>query len=294
MSILTLDIGGTGMKFALWEDEKLTAKDAVGTPRTWKEMKNRIKEITDKLTIYSQEPIQAITISVPGAVDSEQGVIGGFSAIPYIHRISFVKELEDLLEKPIFVENDANCAGLAEAFYGAAKEAKSSVSFIIGSGIGGSVVLNRQLVKGDSLFGGEFGYMLVENGHTLSELVSPVHAAKRYSKVKNLMKEINGQELFELAVEGDLTAKKEVEQIYRGLAIGIYNVCLVVDPEIVCLGGGISARNDLLEPVQKHLDDLQKIHHSEDQKINVKICQFQNDANLIGAVANYMLRKGEG
>lgn len=291
MSILAIDIGGTGVKYALWEAEALTGNGSFGTPATWEQMKAGLKATLHNLASCSQEPIEAVTISVPGAVDSEAGIIGGYSAIPYIHRMPFVAELTDLLGKPVFVENDANCAGLAEAFYGAAKGAKSAVSFIIGSGIGGAVVLEGKLVKGQSLFGGEFGYMLTENGQTLSELASPVHAAKRYSTQKSLVPGITGRELFDLAGTGDPLAQQEVQQLHRALAIGIYNVCLVVDPEVVCLGGGLSRRKDLLAPVQDQLRLLQQQHHSEDQQITVKICQFQQDANLIGAVANYYLRK---
>lgn len=291
MSILAIDIGGTGVKYALWEAEVLTGNGSFVTPATWEQMKAGLKATLHNLASCSQEPIEAVTISVPGAVDSEAGIIGGYSAIPYIHRMPFVAELTDLLGKPVFVENDANCAGLAEAFYGAAKGVKSAVSFIIGSGIGGAVVLEGKLVKGQSLFGGEFGYMLTENGQTLSELASPVQAAKRYSTQKGLVPGITGRELFDLAATGDPLAQQEVQQLHRALAIGIYNVCLVVDPEVVCLGGGLSRRKDLLAPVQAQLRLLQQQHHSEDQQITVKICQFQQDANLIGAVANYYLRK---
>lgn len=291
MSILAIDIGGTSIKYALWAAEALTEKGSFVTPVTWEQMKMDLKATLHNLSSCSQTPIEAVSISVPGAVDSDQGIIGGYSAIPYIHKIHFVAELEELLEKPVFVENDANCAGLAEAFYGAAKDAKCSVSFIIGSGIGGAVVLERKLVKGHNLFGGEFGYMLAENGQTLSELASPVHAAKRYCEQKGLVSGITGRELFDIADTGDQLAQQEVQQLFRALAIGIYNVCLVIDPEVVCIGGGISMRKDLLAPVKAQLCLLQQHHHSEDQRITVKICQFQQDANLIGAVANYHLRK---
>lgn len=293
MSILAVDIGGTSVKYALWQAESLQNPGNFQTPDSWSALQAELLRVLGEQAKQSPEEIEAVTISVPGAVDSEAGVIGGYSAISYIHHFPFVTELEAALGKPVFIENDANCAGLAEAYYGAAKDAQSSVALIIGSGVGGAVILERHLIKGNSLFGGEFGYMLTEKGHTLSELASPVHAAKRYAKAMALAEAIDGQQLFALAEKGDERAQKEVAQIHRVLAIGIYNICLVIDPEVVCIGGGISTRSDLLEPVKEQLAQLQAQQHAEDQAITVKICEFQKDANLVGAVANYHLRKDQ-
>lgn len=285
MSILAIDVGGTGIKYTLFEKEQIGEVNYFSTPKTWRELKEKIVSLA-----LTNDNISGITLSVPGAVDSEKGIIYGFSALPYIHNFPLKDELEIATGKNIYLENDANCAGLAEAYYGAAKDFSSSVSFIIGSGIGGAVVINKKLLKGKNLFAGEFGFMITERGQTLSELASPVHASVRYSEKMNLETGISGKELFSLKEKGDKLATEEIEQIYRALAIGIYNVCLTVDPDIVLLGGGISVRLDILQPVLENLAHLQEKYHSQDQKIKVEICHFQKDANLIGAFANYQMQ----
>ena len=117
MSILAVDIGGTSVKYALWQAESLQNPGNFQTPDSWSALQEELLRVLGEQAKQSPEEIEAVTISVPGAVDSEAGVIGGYSAISYIHHFPFVTELEAALGKPVFIENDANCAGLAEAYY---------------------------------------------------------------------------------------------------------------------------------------------------------------------------------
>lgn len=82
MSILAIDIGGTSIKYALWAAEALTEKGSFVTPVTWEQMKMDLKATLHNLTSCSQTPIEAVSISVPGAVDSDQGIIGGLQCDP--------------------------------------------------------------------------------------------------------------------------------------------------------------------------------------------------------------------
>ena len=289
MTLLVIDIGGSAIKYGLYNEGSLSDKGSIETPETWEEMQEQLLKIKDS---FSDKHVQGVAISAPGAVDTQVGIIKGASAVPYIHHFDIVTELEILFSLPVSIENDASCAALAESSLGVAKDVSSALFFIIGSGVGGAVVLDNQLVKGPNLFGGEFGYMFINDHTTLSEAVSPVTAAKRFSKTYLDNQEISGKELFELALTDNLEAQKAVDDIYDALALGIFNTLVVLNPEMVAIGGAMSKEKDLIEQVSRRIDVLLDKTNANDLQYQLKICQFQNDANLLGAAVHF-LNQGE-
>ena len=174
--ILAIDIGGSAIKSGLWENDELTELPSFETPKTWDEMKAYLKSLVEEHQIT-----EGVAISAPGAVNAEEGVIYGVSAVPYLHRFPIKQELAEFLGVPVSFQNDANCAALAEVWQGNAKGLESAAMMIIGTGIGGGVVINGELRTGANLFGGEFGYQIMNNEtlETLSDLGSPVAMSKR-------------------------------------------------------------------------------------------------------------------
>ncbi|WP_303983788.1 ROK family protein [Niallia circulans] len=291
MSLLVMDIGGSSVKFAVWDKEQLVDKGSFITPKTWDEMKQEIIQLKERMG--AKYPIDGIAISAPGAVNQIKGVIEGASAVPYIHHFPVIFELEELLGCPISMENDANCAGLAEVWKGAAKGLQNVLFVVIGSGIGGAVIVDGKIRHGKHLFGGEFGYMLLKEDKTFSDLGTAVNMAKRYSDRMGLETPLSGKEVFELAEQGDEVAKEEVETFYHYLATGIYNLQYSFDPEKIIIGGGVSAKEDLLEQLNVYLAKIVESAKIAPFIPEVAICEFQNDANLIGAVYNYELAFGK-
>ena len=268
----------------MFRDVVLEQTNSFPTPATWEEMKGALVTVRNQ---FLDESLEGAAISSPGSVDSEAGVIYGSSAIPYIHRFEIVKELEETLGLPVSIENDANCAALAEVEFGVAKSVKDVVFFIIGSGIGGALVLNRKLHKGNSLFGGEFGRMLLRGNETLSMLASPVHSAKRYAESQSISSSFSGKDLFSLADQGVIAAQNAVSDLYDSLALGIYNVLVVLDPELVVLGGGLSKKEELLGEIDRRVRKLLKNNNVAELKFQLERCRYFNDANLLGAVARF-------
>lgn len=290
MAILVFDIGGTAVKYGLYQAGALQGTHSFPTPSTWEKMKADLYSIYQE---YSQEEIKGIALSSPGSVDVDQGVIHGISAVPYIHEFPIVEELEALFALPVTIENDANCAALAELAFGVARQAQNVLFFVIGSGIGGAVVINRTLHKGRNLFGGEFGYMMMGDHRTLSQSASPVHVAKDFSKQENLSLALTGKELFERAEGGDQQAQQALEGLYDALARGIFNASLVLNPDLVVLGGGISRRSDLVTRVQEKISILKEETEARELEVNLQVCQYFNDANLLGAVAHFQQKIGD-
>jgi len=291
MSLLVIDIGGSSVKHAVWEKEELVEKGSFVTPKTWEEMKQELQNLKKKMEETYE--IEGVAFSAPGAVNQEKRTIEGASAVPYVHHFPIYTELEELLGCPISMENDANCAGLAEVWRGAAKGLKNVLFVVIGSGIGGAVIVDGKIQHGKHLFGGEFGFMLLNENHTFSQLGTAVHMARRYSKRMNLDTELSGKEVFELAEQGDHIAAEEVETFYHYLAQGIYNLQYSYDPEKIIIGGGVSSKEGLLSELTEHLEKIVEKVGIAPFVPEVELCKYKNDANLIGAVYNYQLAHGK-
>ncbi|MFS0782170.1 ROK family protein [Bacillus sp. 1P06AnD] len=287
MAILVFDIGGTSVKYAIWEKDGLSQNGFFQTPGKWEDMKKQILDV--KCKFENQISIDGVAISSPGAVNQEKEWIEGSSAVPYIHQYSIFEELRELLKCPVTIENDANCAALAEVWMGAGKGMKHILFIVIGSGIGGAIITDGELWRGNNLFGGEFGYMMLTEDQTFSDLGTAVGLAKRYEKRKNIpLKSITGKEVFELAEAGDQIAAEEAERFYHYLALGIYNLQYSFDPEKIIIGGGVSSMESLLENLNASLEKIVAKVKIAPFIPDVALCQFKNDANLIGAVKHYL------
>src|SRR5699024_9209694 len=166
-----MDIGGTYIKYGIVSKEGEILKQAkIKTPASLELLTDFLQE---QITQY--EELIGIAISSPGAVATD-GVIHGASAIPYIHGPNIKELFEKKTGLPVAIENDANCAALAEVWQGSAKNKKDIAVVVIGTGIGGALVKDGMVDKGSNLHAGEFGYMILDpralgNGmNTFSEL----------------------------------------------------------------------------------------------------------------------------
>lgn len=287
MGVLAFDIGGSAVKYGVWEENRLIGQHATALPKDWESMKSTLDDVFKAFSeVYE---LTGVALSAPGLVNEGIGQIQGVSAVPYIHHFPIQQELTELFSVPVTMENDANCAALAEVWQGAAKDAEHCLFFVIGTGVGGSVIINRKLFKGSNLFGGEFGYMFLNDSASLSDLGSSVKAVKKYNLLTK--KTIHGKELFELAEAGDPLAEEITEQFYRAVATGIYNLLVCFDPGLVVLGGGISANQTVLNKIKQQLNRILLERSVTDMTYRIEACTFGNDANLIGAVYHHIHQK---
>lgn len=285
MSLLVFDIGGQSVKHAVWANSELVEKGSFKTPNNWEALLNSMIEVVEARKVSHK--VDGVGISAPGSIDNKAGVIGGTSALPYIHEFKIVEAWEEAFALSVSMENDANCAALAELGYGVAKDYNNVAFMIIGTGIGGAVAMNGELVKGRHLFAGEFGYMLMDPEHTLSREGSSYYQINLHNKANPDAKIENGKELFDLAASGDHKASEIVDGIYDALARGIYNLSLIIDPELIAIGGGISVREDIVDELMARTKVYLEREGAMGLEPNIQVCQFFNDANLIGAAVNY-------
>jgi glucokinase len=282
MDLAAIDIGGTTIKIATWKDNQLQDKHAVDTP---KDLESFYQVLTNEVNkIKENTDIKGVAISSPGAVNQKTGIIGGSSAIPYIHNFKIVDELEKRFGLPVSIENDANSAALGELAEGSGKGCDSMAFFVIGTGIGGALIINHKVWHGAHLFGGEFGYMIMGD-HTLSELASPVSMANRYNERTG--KHLNGKTIFELADQDDPVASDVRQTLIHSLAVAIYNIQHSFDPEKIVLGGGISNNPELIPLLNKEIDRLRDGLDLVTLKPDIVLCKLKSEANLRGAVADF-------
>ena len=286
MAYLVFDIGGTSVKYAIYQENELSHQDAFLTPPTWDKMKEALNSVLLK---FNQDyDFKGVAISAPGSTNIKKGVIEGVSAIDYLHHFPIRQELETLFNLPVSLENDANCAALAELWQGVAQGEENILFVVIGTGIGGAVIIDGQLQRGSHLFAGEFGLMLLEPNVSFSLNATPVHMAEKYCQRKNLpLDSVSGKEVFDLA-KTDSIAKEEVTRFYDYLAQGLFNLQFITDPNMIVLGGGVSQYEPLIPELNQQLKQKMKTANITDFSFNIKACHFKNDANLLGAVYSFM------
>lgn len=284
MSLLTIDIGGSSIKYAKFDDGELTEKSSFPTPDNIEDFYTELKKVSDGFK--SRFDITGAAISSPGAVNKKTGVIEGASALPYIHNFDIHTKFEkEIFGLPVSIENDANCAALAEIEFGAARGLSDVLFVVLGTGVGGAVVMDGKIHHGKHLFGGEFGFMLMDDKNSFSDLGTTIRMAERYNK--RIGKELDAIEIFELASQGDEIAQEEKEIFLFNVAKGIFNLTYSFDPECVVIGGGVSQADWLIPELQLQFDKILEIVDVATFVPDVLTCEFKNDANLIGAAVDF-------
>lgn len=311
MYYLGIDLGGTNAAAGVVnENYEIIGKASVPTnadagvdavvSNIVKAAKAAIKEAG-----VTENDISGIGVGSPGAIDPEKGVVDfagnlGFDHTPLAELVG-----AHFPGKKVSVENDANVAAFAEHMAGAAKGTRDSVTITLGTGVGGGMVINGRIYSGFNSKGGEFGHIVIErDGWECScgrrgcwEAYASVSGLIRLTKQEMLRDEqsvmweiakgsldnVNGLTSFDAMRRGDHTAIYVVESYLRSVAAGLINVINILQPQVICIGGGISKEGDyLLKPIQKIVNSEMFTKRS-DTSTEVRIAKLGNDAGIIGA-----------
>ena len=312
MYYLGIDLGGTNIVAGVVDESyKIIAKADCKTaaPRPESQICDSMMEMALKAVKKAKitmEDIDFIGIGVPGAVNPKTGVVE-YSANLFFHNWQIVKMMEERLEKKVSIENDANAAAYGEYLAGAAKGAKNAVVITLGTGIGTGIIINGKIYSGSNYAGAEMGHMvIVYNGREcacgrkgcweayasasgLIQMTKEIILTERPDSsymLKQLggdLNRVNGLTAFNAMRAGDAAGSAVVEKYISYLGCGIVNVINIFQPDILCIGGGISnERDNLLNPVRALLKTQVYSIHSTKQ---TQICRaaLGNDAGIIGA-----------
>jgi predicted NBD/HSP70 family sugar kinase len=286
---LVIDIGGTFAKFALMDQEgHITSKGKRPTPRTnLSDFEQVIFSIIDH---HDLSNIKGIAISCPGTIDVDIGMIYYGGALPFLHLVNLPRIIEERYGKKAFIENDGKCAALAELWLGSVKDAKDSVVLVLGSGVGGGIIIDKKLHRGVNLSAGEVSFVMDRLDIKTKEATffgldgSAVNMVRRIAELKNHDDLTDGEKVFDYINKGDEEANAIFNEYCLYVASQILNLHYILDPNIFAIGGGISAQPILLERIQWAIDEIKKANPQHMANPKVVACHFQNDANLYGAL----------
>ena len=292
MKIIGIDIGGTTIKADLYDDfgTSLNQFKEIETIIDYDLGTNQIlNQVCDLIGEYILNySIDGVGISTAGVVNANTGEIiyAGYTIPGYIG-VNFTSEIEKRFGLSTFVENDVNCAALGEFLKGQAQDKKNVVMVTIGTGIGGSIIVNGQIVNGFNYTAGEVGYIPVGNSDWQSK-ASTTALIHLYQK-KSLKTNQTGRTFFTDLSSGDKVAKETFEIFVENLTKGLLTISYLLNPEILILGGGILAKKDILLPeIQSSL-----AKNAMDNRFlpkNVVAATLGNEAGCIGAVKNFLDR----
>ncbi|MCR5154648.1 MAG: ROK family protein [Lachnospiraceae bacterium] len=303
-----VDLGGTNMAAGLVNEKKeIIAADSVptrkcGTPEQIAEdMKELVLMLLSKNGL-KREDVELVGVGIPGSVTPD-GVVEDANNIGFVN-VPFKKMMETLLKMPVSAVNDARAAAYGEYFAGAGKGAEVFQMLTIGTGIGGATIINGKVIEGCNGGAGEIGHMvLVRDGKQCNcgrkgcfEVYASASALKERmeelasSKPTKLLefvggdaKKLNGKTLFKGLEAGDALSSEIFNEFTDYLAAGITDIINMLQPDVLCIGGGMSAQGEkLLAPVREKVYSMVYTKHS---KVQTKILAavLGNDAGIIGA-----------
>lgn len=291
---VAIDIGGTQIKYGLidgtgqiLEHHKMDTEAHLGGPA----ILDKVRQIVAGYQA-GQEALAGVAISSAGMIDPDKGeVFYAGPQIPNYAGTAFKATIEEEFGLPCEAENDVNCAGLAESQGGAAKGAAVAVCLTIGTGIGGSLLLDGKVFHGFSNSACEVGYIHLPDG-SFQDLASTTALVNYVAEEKGQDKaDWNGLRIFEEAKAGDAICLAGIDRLVDYLAQGIANICYVANPQVVVLGGGIMAQKEVLQ-AKLEAALKQYLVSSIADKTELAFAQHENAAGMLGAYYHFRQKQG--
>ncbi|WP_283606811.1 ROK family protein [Faecalispora anaeroviscerum] len=309
MYFLGIDLGGTNIATGVIDKNGgLLSKQSMptGVSCTPQELCDRIAEAAQKTISATGTAVDAVGIGCPGSVNRNTGTVELTPNLPLRH-FPIKEELESRLKLPVGVDNDANAAAWGEFKAGALRGALNAVAITLGTGVGSGLILDGKIYAGQNGAAGEMGHMVIErNGRacncgrrgcweryasatglilTTRELLEQdtAHESLLWEMLNGNLNQISGRSAFDAMRQGDALGQKIVEVYIEDLSCGLVNIINSLQPDVICIGGGISHEGEsLLAPVREIVNREQFVTNSE-LKTKLVTAQLGNDAGIIGA-----------
>ncbi len=307
---LGIDLGGTNIVAGV-VDEKYRI---IGTAKTKTALPRPAEEIIDDMIKVAYEAIENARVTIdevdgfgvgtPGSVEPETG------NVPYSNNLEFYdlplgKMLEEKTGKKFYIENDANAAAYGEYIAGAGRGTKNFIAITLGTGVGGGIIIDGKIYSGSNGAGGELGHNVIQmNGlpctcgrfgcwETYASATALVRQTKqamlryRSSRMWELcdgdINKVSGITAFKAKRLGDRVGTTVVDEYIRYVAVGIANVLNTFQPDMICIGGGISKEGEYLtDPINEFVEGENYARNMEIKTV-IKTADLGNDAGIIGA-----------
>lgn len=315
--VIGVDVGGTKV-LAGAVDERLDVQH-----RTYRlvaregpaAVLDSIVAAVEEMRDASGEEVHGVGLGIPALVDHARGVVLASNHLP-LEDLAIRDMLAERLDLPVVVDNDANCAMLAEWRYGAARGAEDAVMLTLGTGIGGGLVVEGRLVRGASGAAAELGHMVIDvngppcpgrcpNHGCLEALASGIAIGREGLRVARAAPEsalghalaggrdVTGALVTELAHDGDAASRDVLALIGERLGIGIANLVNVFNPEVVLIGGGAIAAGELLLAPAREAVARRALSPARDV-VRIAPARFGAESGMLGAAAMALEAVGVG
>lgn len=309
MFYIGVDLGGTNIAAGLVDEEghilhKCSVPTGVerGAEAVISDMAALCQRIMDE-TGHTASEIKAIGVGVPGICHPSNGVVE-FCTNLFWHKVPLREIMNRTLDIPVFIGNDATVAGLAESVAGVSKGVENSVFLTLGTGVGGGIVINHKVYSGTHGIGSELGHMIIVadgepctcGNHGCWERYTSATALRRMGReaaeqhpesalmtaCKGNMDDISAKMVMDEAKAGDPAALEAFKKYVHYLSVGIVSIINILDPEVIAIGGGVSAAGEFLrDAVRAEVDTM--IFCKEVPYARIEIAVLGNDAGIIGA-----------
>ena len=304
MYYVGIDVGGTGVKAGVVDESgriiaKATIKTAVekGADAVMEDMAEVAGQAVEKAGLTMEE-IEAIGIGIPGVLDPATGIVPFCTNLGW-HQVPVIERMHELTGRPIYVDNDATVAALAESVAGVSAGVKNSVFLTLGTGVGGGIVIDGKVYSGTHGVASELGHHITHMGGEkctcgnrgcweryasatalirMGKEAAAAHPESALAKFTDL----TAKDVVDSAKAGDETALAVFDQYTEELALGMVNIINFLDPEIIAIGGGVSAAGEfLLEPIRQKLKKY--VFYKDLPYSEIKLATMGNDAGIVGA-----------
>ncbi len=296
-TIIAVDFGGTSVKLAKVVGSKIIEKyDPIHTANYHSaaelkaELMKRLREIKDST-------VKGVGIGVPGLVKQPQGLVVNLGNVEGWSNIALAEEVSQELGVPCKVDNDANCAALAEARFGAGQNQELMLMVTLGTGVGSGIISHGNIWHGAHGYAGEIGRLQVPSLNSKTQdidyqILDKICGHSAISKQAISLYQAQGIHddldskstlpyLAKKAREGDQIALQVWQTMARNLALGLANANALLNPSMIVIGGGVAAAADVfLDELKAHFE---KLTWAESLELNIVVAKFGNDAGLIGA-----------
>lgn len=309
MLYIGIDVGGMSIKAGLVDEEgNILFKHScpTGVERGYVAVIRDIAQLglaTVEKAGRRMDEVKAIGIGIPGIMDQRTGIIPFCTNLAW-HDVPIIEEMKQYTDLPVYVDNDATVAGLAESVKGVSAGTQNSVFITLGTGVGGGVVLNGKVFSGAHGVATEIGHMVTVAGglpctcgkrgcwERYASATALIRAGRVLCAEKpscTLMKHVDGdirtitaKDVIDLAMAGDADCVKIFDDYIYHLVVGLTNLINVYDPEVIVLGGGVSHCGDfLLNAVRSLLPKY--VFFKSMPYARVELASLTNDAGIIGA-----------
>ena len=292
--ILGIDLGGTKIEGIILKSDKepieierlrINTEEDKG----YNQIINNIKKLVDTLENKVNYKFKKIGIGTPGTLDPETQLLKNSNS-QNLNNKSIKSDLENLLGKKVNIENDANCFALAETKFGAVKDqmphAKIVFGVIIGTGVGGGIIIDNKILYGKQGIGGEWGHTIIKDDGEMcycgkkgcvESVISGRALQKYYTSLSG--EKLSFKNIYK-NIETDLNAKKTLKRMITYFGKGLSNVVNIIDPDIIVLGGGLSNTNELYD---QGYEELKKYIFNPTFKTKIIKPKLGDSAGVYGA-----------